>query len=331
MIVGAESDGLKVAVLVDDRDDLDPRSLAPVMSDLCREISSQGGIDPETSDVNVVTDGGQPEPLVEAHRRALSAFNGDPDYIPPEIRRELERHGVAPEDLEPTIGGIRGGLWREDIPLVVATILEQVEGRVEIEARPSDEIGHHWQVKWERLEDAPEVVPDGGLPFDEDDIIVRRTRLEPGLGEEDDDDQDLVTDGGVATGSRDESLYLNPISQRTLTRLLALALAIQIPIDLGITAIAWELESNPVVLELGLIPWVGVKLGLLVATILVWYDSRRPSPDPYPINVVTERLPFSDDGRPYPLIAAAWLGIFIGLGLGLIFPNLAILVAEVIA
>lgn len=31
---------------------------------------------------------------------------------------------------------------------------------------------------------APELAADGGLPFDEEDVIVRRTVIEPGLGDE---------------------------------------------------------------------------------------------------------------------------------------------------
>lgn len=49
----------------------------------------------------------------------------------------------------------------------------------------------------ERGEEQPELVADGGLPFDEEDIIVRRARIQPGPGGEDDDDPELVTDGGA--------------------------------------------------------------------------------------------------------------------------------------
>lgn len=43
-IVGAEADGLKVAVLVDDQDDLDTATLAPVISELCQEIGHIGQV-----------------------------------------------------------------------------------------------------------------------------------------------------------------------------------------------------------------------------------------------------------------------------------------------
>lgn len=100
------------------------------------------------------TDGGVPAPLRRAHEIALDAvFRGDPEHLPDEIREELEAHGVdVPEDLDPQLGGLRGGLWREDVPDVVATILENVHHTVEIEARPSDHEGHHWEVEWTRVD-----------------------------------------------------------------------------------------------------------------------------------------------------------------------------------
>lgn len=100
------------------------------------------------------TDGGVPEPLRRAHELALQdVFLGEPEHLPDEIREELAAHGVdVPEDLDPQLGGLRGGLWREDVPDVVATILENVHHTVEIEARPSDHEGHHWEVEWTRVD-----------------------------------------------------------------------------------------------------------------------------------------------------------------------------------
>lgn len=190
------------------------------------------------------------------------------------------------------------------------------------------------------------ILVDGEAPVDDRDATAMFAEIGDELGQyafpagsmlhnrlkdERREEPELVTDGGVATGTADGSGYLGSFAPPTLTRLLVLSLLIHIPLDIVLTVSAWELEGNPLVLELGPITWVSIKLGLLVATVLVWYDSTRVSPDPYPLSLVTERLPFSDSGRPYPLIAAAWMGIFVGLGLALILPNVAILLAEVLA
>lgn len=42
-------------------------------------------------------------------------------------------------------------------------------------------------------------------------------------------------------------------------------------VDMAITLPFWDLESNPVVLELGLLPFVGIKAGVCLAAIGVWY------------------------------------------------------------
>jgi hypothetical protein len=146
---------------------------------------------------------------------------------------------------------------------------------------------------------------DGALAVEETETAAER-ELQARLGP---DRRELVADGGVDVADQSD-LYLEPVSQRTLTALFGLAIFIHVPLDLAVTALAWEFETNPVVLELGLVPWSIVKLGLLVGTVFVYWDSRRESP------------------RSYPLLAAGWLGILIGLGLGLIFPNVAIVLAE---
>lgn len=43
--------------------------------------------------------------------------------------------------------------------------------------------------------------------------------------------------------------------------------------DLFVTLPFWGLESNPVVLSLGLGPFLGVKLGALIAGTIVWYGA----------------------------------------------------------
>lgn len=96
-------------------------------------------------------------------------------------------------------------------------------------------------------------------------------------------------------------------SPTTLTKLFLIAVLLHGPLDIAMTSLAWSLESNPIVLILGFHTWLVVKILTLSVATSVWFDSRLENPEPYPVK------------------AAAWLGVLIGLGIALILPNLLLL------
>lgn len=49
------------------------------------------------------------------------------------------------------------------------------------------------------------------------------------------------------------------------------ALALHGPTDITVTALFWEFETNPVALELGIGPWLAVKVGAILALACAWY------------------------------------------------------------
>lgn len=53
------------------------------------------------------------------------------------------------------------------------------------------------------------------------------------------------------------------------------ALALHGPVDLGVTAAAFHLESNPLVLVLGLPMWLLVKVVAVTSAAVVWYVLRQ--------------------------------------------------------
>ena len=55
---------------------------------------------------------------------------------------------------------------------------------------------------------------------------------------------------------------------------LLLAAALHGPLDVAVTSMYWHLESNPVVIDLGLWPWVAVKGLALVGLAAAWALSR---------------------------------------------------------
>lgn len=46
---------------------------------------------------------------------------------------------------------------------------------------------------------------------------------------------------------------------------------IAVALDRFITLLFWGLESNPIVTELGVIPWVGLTVTLVAAVLFIWY------------------------------------------------------------
>lgn len=175
LLVASHREGVTVAVLVDGEKIVDLADVDAAWFDARSELGHSAFVGShllagrrgrrerrEEREDTLVTDGGHPEPLDEAHQRAIEAFHGSFGYLPDVVREHLEELGWDADDLEPLLGGIRGGLWREDVPHVVQTILENIEGPVEIDVHPEDD-GHHWRVEWHRVDDAPEFVTDGGV------------------------------------------------------------------------------------------------------------------------------------------------------------------------
>lgn len=58
------------------------------------------------------------------------------------------------------------------------------------------------------------------------------------------------------------------------TAVFALAVLVWGPVDMLLTAAAWQLEANPVTLALGLWPWLAVKIGLVVLLVHVYRLTR---------------------------------------------------------
>jgi len=85
-------------------------------------------------------------PLSDREHRHIVV--GSPDYLPAGVREQLEALGMGVDDLEPGVSGIRTGLGRDDLPGVVAAILEYVDGDVELEIGPG-ETGY--AVEWHRV------------------------------------------------------------------------------------------------------------------------------------------------------------------------------------
>jgi hypothetical protein len=126
-----------------------------------------------------------------------------------------------------------------------------------------------------------------------------------------DNDPMLVTDGGIAikTESRTDDLGTrdaNPV----LFGLFIVTIGFHIHLDILVTGLAWHLESNPVVTQLGLRNWLFIKLILLIGLFGVFIVQPRT--------------------KHQPLLIASWLGVLIGLGIALILPNIFILLSGVI-
>lgn len=100
------------------------------------------------------------DPRLGAHDRALDVFEGF-GHVPEHVREDLREMGLDADDLTPCQAGVRGGLWRSDVPALVATILDRVPGQVEISIQPAAD-GHHWQVEWDCVEAEPPLIGDGG-------------------------------------------------------------------------------------------------------------------------------------------------------------------------
>lgn len=64
-------------------------------------------------------------------------------------------------------------------------------------------------------------------------------------------------------------LCASETDSRGVVALLA-ALALHGPLDIVLTVTYWSLESNPLVVALGLWPWVALKIVALVALVAVW-------------------------------------------------------------
>lgn len=212
----------------------------------------------------------------------------------------------------PERDGSTYGLHREDVPEAVARVFDRLDGPIEVTARPEGGQGSQYELDWHRIDVPEPPETDGGF------TTARELAS--------DADTDDVTEASFDPSS---SLYLNPISDRVLTGLFIAAIVVHFPLDIGITALAWHLESNPVVLELGVWRWVGLKLVTLVLATFVYLDSRSESPDPYPLSAIAEWLDESN-GASYPVVGAGLLGILTGMGIGLIWPNVVMVLAGVI-
>ena len=99
---------------------------------------------------------------------------------------------------------------------------------------------------------------------------------------------------------------------------LALAvIALHGPLDVGLTLLAWHLEANPLVLELGPIAWIGVKAAALLALPVALYGVDR---DPW---LPGDRLVAGHAD----VIAAGLLALTVVLGTVLVVPNLVVIAA----
>lgn len=168
-IVGAEQEGLKVAVLVDEETELNAESLAPVMSDLCREIGYMdefGGGDRE----QLVTDGG----TTDAPALRLIEISEELD----EIADDVDADHVPESVIATTCRQL------SDLCLDMAHELED-EGQTSEDHRLDDD-----QVLTDGGESPRHPYRDSPLPWEADDKMVRRARIEPGLGD-DPVDEDL--------------------------------------------------------------------------------------------------------------------------------------------
>jgi hypothetical protein len=89
-----------------------------------------------------------PDPLDYAHRLAQQA-NGflqelykEFPALQQELQYNFQKYGT------PILHEVKGGLWAEDLPKEVSSILEASHYPVEIRIHPSDLDGHHYELEF---------------------------------------------------------------------------------------------------------------------------------------------------------------------------------------
>lgn len=123
---------------------------------------------------------------------------------------------------------------------------------------------------------------------------------------------EFITDGGVAEDLSTSTSRSWPNVERTLTFAFVLAFLTHGPLDVLLTTAAFHLEANSLVTDLGVIPWVGVKVGTLAVATFAWYDAPKFNPRPYIVEAVLLLGFISGYGGAFVLLNVVTLAEVVG-------------------